>query len=427
MFEYLFGTASFMPHGYCLLWRPDIVAMHVTGDVLVFAAYTAIALAIRKFMRERPEFRFNGLAYLFAAFVFGCGIAHLFGAVSLWWPAYGAQAILKLMVALVSVGAAVAVWRSLPVILEIPTATKLQEDRDRLAAEINDRRRAEAAIRQRDLIQRQLIDNEAELRIALDAAKQAERAKAGFLAAMSHDLRTPLNAIIGFSDTLRLGIIKGLGRAREEEYFDHIHSSARHLLGLVNELLDLSALESGRAKLAPEELNVDDIVGHAVADAQIAANETGVKLSVSTCGLPSKIYADEVALRRMLSNLLGNAVKLSPTGGSIDVSIKVQGGKVRIVIIDDGPGFPEANIDWLRRPFEQADNRRDGIGLGLAIVDALAKAHGGALELANEPGRGAHVLIELPTYAERARTVAPAKSGPARALQNRLDGGLQIA
>lgn len=396
MLDHFFGNATFIPHGYCLLWRPDLVAMHVGGDVLIFIAYTVIAFSIWRFMRVRKEFRFNGVALLFAAFVFGCGVTHLFSAIALWWPAYEIQAIAKVTVAVISVAAAIAIWRALPMIIGFPTVTEIKQGKERLQYEISERAAAERAIAERDKMHITLRANEAQLLAALQRAKRAEQTRSTFLAAMSHDLRTPLNAIMGFSDALRLRIAEKIGRAKEVEYFDHIHSSAAHLLDLINDLLDLSSIEGGAFRITPEDIDMAELVDEVVTESRSAARSADVVFRVTAQTDAAKAYCDRVAMHRMISNILGNAVKYSPEGGVIDVVIASDFENISITIIDDGEGFPLGRLDSLRTPFTQADSKKDGVGLGLTIVDVLAKAQHGAMHMENSERRGAKVTLTIP-------------------------------
>ena len=379
MFEYLFGTAGFMPHGMCLLWRPDIVAMHVGADVLTFLAYSAIAFSIHRFLNYRPEFRYNRVALLSAAFVGGCGIMHLFSAVSLWWPAYGLQAILKTMVALISVAAAVAIWRLVPAMGSYPTPPEIEA-------------RQEAEIR--------LREREVELSDALDRVQAANRAKANFLAAMSHDLRTPLNAIIGFSDTLKLEIFGTLANAKQTEYVEHIRSSGAQLLTLIDDLLDLSGIEGGTRAIRPESLAAPALLEEIVSQFEVSSASQNRRVNVGFTCSADHLFADEAGFRRILNNLLANSAKYGRLNGTIWVDVVICGSEIVLTVSDDGPGFPADKIDAMRAPFTREKASDDGIGIGLAIVDRLVELHGGSMTLANAPEGGARVTVHLPLAAQ---------------------------
>lgn len=375
MLNYLFGTVGFMPHGYCLLWRPDIVAMHVASDVMIFAAYISIALCLNRFIKERPEFRYSRVTFLTAAFIGGCGVTHLFGAVSLWWPAYGAEAILKLIVAGISVIAAWEFWRLLPTLTQYPSFD-----------EIEARRIAEAKLKR----------NETELKRALDQALTAEKTKAAFLAAMSHDLRTPLNAILGFGEVLSMKVFGAMANAKQSEYVEHIRESAAQLLALINDLLELSGVEADTKKRNIRELDAPQMLAAVAEQFEVSEGFKRRHIAVNVTADPAKIVADEHCLRRILNNLLSNSSKYAPNSSSIDIEARKLPGGTELSVTDDGPGFPRGREEEMRNPFQRETASDDGLGIGLAIVDALVRQHGWTMSLANTRNRGARVSIWMP-------------------------------
>lgn len=137
LLHYLFGAASFMPHGYCLLWRPDLVAMHAISDGLIALAYIAIPVAMLTFLRKRPDIQGNSrkIGYLFIAFILACAVTHLTALLTLWWPAYGAQGLVKVVTAGVSIVTAVVVWQMFPKLLAIPSLQDLERANELLQAE----------------------------------------------------------------------------------------------------------------------------------------------------------------------------------------------------------------------------------------------------------------------------------------------------
>jgi len=375
MLDYLFGTAGFMPHGMCLLWRPDIVAMHVGADVLTFLAYSVIALSIRRFLTYRPEFRYNRAALLSAAFVGGCGVTHLFSAVSLWWPAYGAQAMMKVTVAMISVAAAVAIWRIIPTLGAYPTPP-----------EIEARRETEERLR----------DREAELRDALLMLQNADKAKASFFAAMSHDLRTPLNAILGFSEALKLEIFGRLANPKQAEYIEHIRSSGAQLLTLISDLLDLSGIESGARTIKRETVPARPLLEEILRQFEVSSASQKRRVRIALTCTTDSLYTDEASFPRIINNLLANSAKYGSEDGTITVKVAQNRSGTTLTVSDDGPGFPTGKIDAMRAPFMREKSTDDGIGIGLAIVDRLMDLHGGAMTLDNVPGGGARVALRFP-------------------------------
>ncbi len=401
MLDYLFGSASFVPHGYCLLWRPDLVAMHVGGDLMTFLAYTAISVAIWRFTAHRPEFRYSPITLVSTAFIFGCGITHLVGAATLWYPAYGFQGILKLIVSCISITAAIVIWRMLPKILHYPSGAQIEHQQRLLSSEMEARQRAEEEIRYRTQIENSLRIREADLSIALDRAKEADAAKDKFLAAMSHDLRTPLNAIIGFSEAMLAGIFGAFKSERQEEYVGHIARSGRHLLTLIDDLLDFSNIQNGRVPHSPAPEDIVSILDETLAEVRAARPEATIQLSIPEGDFDPELLVDIVSLRRMVMNLVVNAVKYAGDSGPISVRVIDKSDAVRIVVEDCGIGFGDKDLHLLREPFIQGNSMNDGVGLGLSIVDSLARQHGGTLELNNRREGGAVVSITLPRIEAR--------------------------
>jgi cell cycle sensor histidine kinase DivJ len=228
-------------------------------------------------------------------------------------------------------------------------------------------------------------------------APSRERALSARVAEVSHELRTPLTHILGFSEMIERQIFGEIG-ARYVEYAGLIRKSGGHLLGLVNDLLDLSKIEAGRFDLAREEFDVRNVIEDVVRLSVDAAGKKQIALGMVTPEEPLSVMADASALRRMLINTVGNAIKFTPEGGRVVVSASLSEGALQLDTLDNGPGFAAADRDKLGQAFERGTGgaRAEGTGLGLALVRALAELHGGALSLMDAPGGGALVRITLP-------------------------------
>jgi cell cycle sensor histidine kinase DivJ len=231
--------------------------------------------------------------------------------------------------------------------------------------------------------------------------------KSRFLANMSHELRTPLNAIMGFSDIMRARLF-GTLPGKYGEYADLIHDAGSHLLDLINDVLDMSKIEAARYDLRIERIDAREPVSAALRLMRLQADDVGVKLRGVLPSEPLDIDADRRAIKQIVLNLISNALKFTPRGGLVTVSMTLIGGAMELSVSDTGVGIAPADLDRLGRPYEQAGDpalRSRGTGLGLSLVRAFAELHGGEMAIESQLGDGATVTVRLPVVA---RDVAPA-------------------
>ena len=236
---------------------------------------------------------------------------------------------------------------------------------------------------------------------AKGVAEKASRAKSEFLAHMSHELRTPLNAIIGFAEVMRLELLGPLGRARYREYINDIHQSGQHLLSLIDDVLDMSRIEAGRFELHEEAVDLAAAAGEALTLVRPIADKNGIGLFSGDLSLLPLIHADERAVKQMLVNLLANAIKFTPSGGSVRLSTRLAGdGELALCVADTGVGMSPREIEDSVVPFVQVDSRlarrSAGSGLGLPITKRLIEMHGGRLLLESAPGKGTSATLFFP-------------------------------
>ncbi|MCC6470241.1 MAG: CHASE2 domain-containing protein [Alphaproteobacteria bacterium] len=261
----------------------------------------------------------------------------------------------------------------------------------------------------RDISARRAV--EAERERALKLAQAASRAKSQFLATVSHELRTPLNAIIGFAEILKNQMFGPLGHKNYPQYAEDIHDSGRHLLGLINDILDVTRVDLGELRFDPARMDLGECA--AAAEHLLAAALAKKPLTLRRAiprDLPPLI-ADPRLVKQILVNLLSNAIKFTPAGGRVTTAAERRAdGGITLSVSDTGIGIAKEAIAGLGRPFrqlDQSDTRHfEGLGLGLAIVAGLMKMHGGTYEIESEPGIGTTVSCRFP--AERTGTPARA-------------------
>jgi signal transduction histidine kinase len=245
----------------------------------------------------------------------------------------------------------------------------------------------------------QLTELTAQLEIRTEAAETANRAKASFLAAMSHDLRTPLNAIIGYADLLTMGI-RGEVTAAQARDLERIRSGARRLLGLIKDILSFARLEAGKVNIVPKSVRLDLALRDLESSflPQLMASRLGYRYD--GCDPHLAVQADPDRIEQILLNLVGNAIKFTAPGGEIAIGVEASADDVRVHVRDTGIGIPADHLSRIFEPFVQVDPRRTGdrdrgVGLGLAISRELARAMGGDLTAESEPGVGSRFTLRL--------------------------------
>jgi signal transduction histidine kinase len=289
--------------------------------------------------------------------------------------------------------------RSYPLRVIDRALAELQDSQDRLANQVEETKYTYGELEAQN---RRLEEAFTELGRARDEAERANRAKSEFLTNMSHELRTPLNAVIGFSDLMVEEALGKLGHAGYHEYARDIHASGLHLLDLINEILDLSKIETGTMEIAAEIVNFDEVVQLCLRLVRERAECAKVHVTLTPdCQADLHVYGDRVRLKQVVLNILSNAIKFTPAGGHVSVSLrKADDGAIILSIRDTGIGMREDDIPRALQPFQQLDNslsrKYEGTGLGLPITKLLVELHGGCLKIDSAPGAGTTVTIQFP-------------------------------
>lgn len=251
-------------------------------------------------------------------------------------------------------------------------------------------------------------------------AELASRVKSEFIANMSHELRTPLNAIIGFSKLLAERGERRLAAAEVADYANLIHDAAGHLLAVINNILDISKIQSGKYTLEARELSLAEVVSASASSFRLMAQSAGLSLVENISpGLPP-VLGDSVKLRQVFTNLISNALKFTRSGGSVTIAATPTAqGAAAVVVTDTGVGMADEDVAVALTPFGQVDATharwREGTGLGLPIAKALVQLHGGELSIRSQKDVGTEVTVLLP-----ARRAQPASAGSETTLTRGL-------
>jgi len=264
--------------------------------------------------------------------------------------------------------------------------------------DITERKRAERQIREmHERFTAELTAANRQLEVRNREAERANRLKTEFVASMSHELRTPLHTIIGFAELLAEEL-EGPLNEKQKRFVGHIHKDSLHLLELINDILDLSRIESGRLDLRKETFDIANAVEEAMATIRPQAVAKSLRLEWTGPEIP--LEADRLRFKEVLFNLLSNAVKFTPEGGCIRVDAVIQGGMAEISVSDTGIGIAAEEHAAIFDKFYQAGSTtrgvKEGTGLGLAIAKQLVEAHGGRIRVESTPGQGSRFSFTMP-------------------------------
>jgi signal transduction histidine kinase len=373
---------AFMPHGMCYLWRPDVLSLHVISDALIALAYFSIPITLLAFVRKREDLVFDWMFVCFAAFIVACGTTHLMEIWVIWHPVYWLSGTIKAITAMASVPTAVLLVKLMPTALRLPSPSALQASNSRLEREIADRQR----------IEQQLMS--------------ANRLKSEFLASMSHELRTPLNGIIGFTE-LMADETTGPLNDMQRECVNYTLISGRHLLQLINDILDLSKIESGKMELHIERFDLKTAVDEVMVVASQLASKKAIIIEQNFAPSSSIVTLDRQKFKQVLFNLVSNAVKFTREGGRVSMDIATDStGLLQARIRDTGIGIKPEDMDRLFVEFQRldgdSDRTKEGTGLGLALTKRLIDLQHGRITVESEWGKGSLFTVLLPLDAHAA-------------------------
>lgn len=366
----------FMPHGHCYLWIPSLLWLHVGSDLLIGFAYLGISLLLWRLVRKL-RLPFSPVFLAFGLFIGLCGGTHFMEVWTTWNPDYLASGLLKAATAAASVATAIGLLYVKPQVEEVVHAARLSEER-----------------------RVRLESTHAELEALYRRVTELDELKSRFFANVSHELRTPLALILGpleqMADDPALP-------PEQRRRLASMKLPAQSLLKQINDLLDIARLEAGRATLHYSRFDLVPWLRRTTGVFEDLARQRGLRLSLDTPE-QAPVEADPEKLERVLVNLLGNALKFTPSGGAVAVSLRLAGEEeVVLEVADTGPGVPPALREVVFERFRQADDsatrRHGGTGLGLAITRDFVTLHQGSVAVEAAPGGGALLRVRLPRHA----------------------------
>jgi len=388
LLQNLLVTRGYEPHAHCYNFEPRLVWLHATSDFAIGTAYVAISSTLAYLVyRARQEIPFHWMFLAFGVFIIACGTTHFMEVVTLWSaPVYWLAGYIKLITAVASVATAVVLPPIIPVALSLVRAAQLSEQR-----------------------KVQLESANQELEALYEKSQEVDQLKTQFFANVSHELRTPLALILGPTEKL---LSAGQLDDDQRRSLELVDRNARSLLKHVNDLLDVSKLAAGQMAVNYAADDLARMVRVAAANFESLAQERAITLAVEA---PSTLPAhfDVEKLRRVILNLLSNAFKFAPDGGTIRCIVEpVEDGaarRARLAVCDSGPGVPPHLRQAIFERFRQGEGgttrRFGGTGLGLAIVKDFVELHRGTVSVGEAPEGGAEFIVEMPLEAPPEVTV----------------------
>jgi signal transduction histidine kinase len=398
MFEFLrdvFSSANLAPHGLCLLWRPELIWMHVSSDALIGLAYYSIPLALAYFVSHRSDITFGWVFWAFAIFIWACGTTHFFSIYTLWVPDYGAEGVVKVITALASVVTAIGLWPLLPKALALPSFEQVNNANQALRIQIDERNAAVAA----------LEAERAERLKTEEMLLQAQKMDAigNLTGGIAHDFNNILTVILGNIEILAAQVADKPQLITTAKF---IEESAERGAELTQQLLAFAR----KQPLQPCPTDVNELIGNT---GKLLKRALGEQIEVQTIleAGTSPVLVDPTQLTAALLNLAVNARDAMPRGGILTIEtgnvyldeeyaknqIEVAPGAYGMIAVsDNGPGIPASILDKVFEPFFTTKATGKGTGLGLSMVYGFVKQSNGHIRIYSEEGRGTTIKIYLP-------------------------------
>jgi signal transduction histidine kinase/DNA-binding NarL/FixJ family response regulator len=375
----LFDSRTFMPHAFCYRWDSRLLWINGLSDALIGLSYIAISAMLTLLVhRARRDIPFSWIFLAFGMFIVACGGTHIMEVVTLYMPAYWFSGAVKIVTAVASVATALVLPPMIPKALAMVRDAKKSEER-----RVELQERLEALERERT---------------ARAEAEEASRSKDAFLATLSHELRTPMTAVLGWASMVNSG---DLDEETRQLGLEAIERSARAQARLIDDLLDVSRIVTGKMSLDTQVIDVNEVIRSAVQTVQPIAEAGGVLLQASFGTVRRPLIADPARLQQVFVNLLANAIKFTPEEGHVTIASRADGDEVIVTVTDTGAGISSSFLPRIFDRFSQADESstraHGGLGLGLAIARSIVELHGGTVGAASQGEHlGATFTVRLP-------------------------------
>jgi signal transduction histidine kinase len=407
------ATEKLLPHGFCYLWDPGLMRLHIVSDALIGLAYIAIPISLLSFMRRRADLPFNWMFLLFGVFIVACGATHLMELWTLWNPDYWLAGSVKAITAAASVPTAILLFMLVPRAVALPSTRQLQEAKDALEMEVVERRRVESELRQAHApLEVRVQERTTDLQKANDQLerqsarlKESDREKDEFLAILSHELRNPVHAI-----RMGVGVLKISSSDPEiQQTCSSLERQVSNISRLLNDLLSVLTQKRGGLQLKTSPTDIREVIGAAVETASALIGHRGQRLDVQLPEEPVTVEADSGRLVQALTNLLSNASSYSNPGTAIRLEAALNEGEIRIAVTDSGIGFNPEEATRLFELFSRGARARShfagGLGIGLHVSREIVAAHGGRIRADSEgTDKGSRFQVWLPVIREPDRS-----------------------
>lgn len=420
----IFGfNNDLFPHGLANPLGPDLAWLHTVSELLIGFSFVSISLSLVYFVRKSRRVPFPWAFLAFGLFIILCGAHHFLEVLNIWVPTHWIAGYLKGVTALASVTTAVLLFPLMPKALALPSPTELMEANEHLQREITLRKQVEEELRrsrdelelrvkertftlvqlneelQKEIEERKQVEER--LCLAKEDAEAANRAKSEFLCNMRHELCTPLTSILGFTDLL----VRSGPSEEQRKFLEKVKSSGNNLLSLINEILDLSRIESGKLELEETDFDLRDTMEKSLLPLARKARQKNLEFFIFIKpDTPTALIGDMVCLRRVIHNLVDNAIKFTKTG-EIETSVSLKdtahdGARFHFSVRDTGIGIPREKQEVIFDIFTQADGsstrKYGGAGLGLSLSRKRVELMGGRIWVESEEGAGSAFHFEVP-------------------------------